>query len=199
MILYGASGHAKVIIEIAEMLNIKISGLLDDNPRITELLGYTVTGPDKFFISYTTDDCFIISIGNNFIRKKIVERNEYRYYQPLVHPRAELSKRAKCGEGSVIMGNAIINSDSTLGKHLIINTSASIDHDCRIDDYAHISPNATITGGVSIGEGSQIGAGAVILPEVKIGKWAIIGAGAVIIKDVPDNAVVVGNPGRIIK
>ena len=50
-----------------------------------------------------------------------------------------------------------------------------------------------------MGEGTHIGAGATIIPNLKIGKWATIGAGAVVIKDVPDYAVVVGNPGRIIK
>jgi len=48
-------------------------------------------------------------------------------------------------------------------------------------------------------EGPHVGAGAVVIPNIIIGKWVTIGAGAVIIKDIPDFAVVVGNPGRVIK
>ena len=56
-----------------------------------------------------------------------------------------------------------------------------------------------MAGNVAVGEGTQIGIGAAVIQGVTIGKWATIGAGAVIIEDVPDFAVVVGNPGRVIK
>ena len=56
-----------------------------------------------------------------------------------------------------------------------------------------------MAGNVQVGEGTQIGIGASVIQGVKIGKWAMIGAGSVIISDVPDFAVVVGNPGKIIK
>ena len=69
----------------------------------------------------------------------------------------------------------------------------------QLEDFVHIAPNTVITGNVNIGEGTQVGTGAAVIPGVKIGKWASIGAGAVIIEDVPDFAVVVGNPGKIIK
>ncbi|MFC0184902.1 DapH/DapD/GlmU-related protein [Pseudarcicella hirudinis] len=68
-----------------------------------------------------------------------------------------------------------------------------------MEDFVHISPNACICGGVSIGEGTHIGAGAIVIQGISIGRWATIGAGAVIVKNVPDYAVVVGNPGKIIK
>jgi acetyltransferase EpsM len=84
-------------------------------------------------------------------------------------------------------------------KHVIINTAASVDHDCKIADLVHISPNSTLCGNVKVGFGSHIGAGSVINPNITIGKWCIIGSGAVIIRDIPDYAIVVGNPGKIIK
>lgn len=82
---------------------------------------------------------------------------------------------------------------------MIVNTGASVDHDCKIDDFVHISPRATLCGNVIVGEGTQVGAASVIIPGIKIGKWCTIGAGTVIIRDVPDYAVVVGNPGKVIK
>lgn len=192
MFLYGASGHAKVIIEILELNSTEIQGLFDDNPAIKELLGYPCFGSLNKAI---TED-LIISIGDNKLRKKVSERF-LSSYGKAIHPSAQISRRTFISEGTVVMGNAIINTGTVIGKHVIINTSASIDHDCRIDDFAHISPNATLCGGVSVGEGTHIGASAVIIPGIKIGKWAIIGAGTVVINDIPDNVTIVGNPGKI--
>lgn len=197
MFLFGASGHAKVVIEIAESLNLTIEGLFDDNKSIKSLLNYTVSH-SGLINSYLSKE-FLISIGNNRIRKEICNKFKFNFIKSLIHPRACLSSRSIIDYGTVIMGNSIINSGSRIGKHVIINTSASIDHDCIISDFVHISPNATLTGGISVGEGTHIGAGATIIPNLKIGSWSTIGAGAVVIRDVPDNAVVVGNPGRVIK
>jgi acetyltransferase EpsM len=97
------------------------------------------------------------------------------------------------------MHGAILQADVQIGVHCIINTGASVDHDCVIDDYVHISPHTTLCGNVTVGEGSHIGAGATIIQGIKIGRWVTVGAGTVIIRDVPDYAVIVGNPGRIIK
>lgn len=196
MYLYGASGHARVIIEILEKQGIKVHGLFDDNHEIKSLLDYPVFGsPDS---NKTIEEEVIVTIGINATRWKIV--NEHRLnYGKAIHQDAVISPRSTIGEGSVVIGKAIINSGAKIGNHSIINTSASVDHDCVIEDFVHISPNATLCGEVTVREGTHVGAGAVIIPGVKIGKWAIIGAGSVIIRDVPDFATVVGNPGRVIK
>ncbi|PKP46259.1 MAG: acetyltransferase [Bacteroidetes bacterium HGW-Bacteroidetes-11] len=196
MYLYGASGHAKVILEILELSGIKINGLFDDNPLIKDIIGYPCFGP--FIGKVNPEDKWIISIGNNLQRKQISEKYSFSY-GIAIHPSSVISSRVIIGDGTVIMGNAIINTGTEIGCHAIINTSASVDHDCRIGDFVHISPNATLCGGVSVGEGTQVGAAAVIIPNINIGKWVTIGAGAVVICDVPDYSVVVGNPGRIIK
>ena len=196
MYLYGASGHAKVIIDILEANNINIEGLYDDNPNIKELSGYKVLGTLEG--KSTPGAPFIISIGNNVLRKNIAEKYSLIFTEA-IHPSAVISKRASIGEGTVVMGNATINTGCIVGKHVILNTSCTVDHDCELDDYVHISPNACLSGGVIVGEGTHIGSGVSITPNIKIGKWTTIGAGAVIIRDVPDHAVVVGNPGRILR
>lgn len=192
--LYGASGHGKVIAEIAEELDIKIAGFIDSNPEIKEILDYSV-------VQNVPDDInqLIISIGNNSIRKKIAEQYESLDFIKLLHPKSIISKRATIGEGTVVMGGATINSEVKIANHCIINTNASIDHDCVIENYVHISPNVALAGNVEVGEGTHIGIGSCVIQGIKIGKWCTIGAGSVIIKDVPDYAVVVGNPGKIIK
>lgn len=195
MILIGASGHAKVILDILERNNREIKCLVDANPNIKQLCGYKVEHDVDFDF---TNQQAILSIGSNAIRKKLAEHLPCNFVIG-IHPQSVLDSTVSVKEGTVIMAGVVINRDTQVGKHTIINTSSSIDHDCVIEDYAHISPNATLCGTVHVGEGTQIGAGAVVSPNIKIGKWAVIGAGAVVIRDIPDFAVVVGNPGKIIK
>lgn len=193
--IYGASGHSKVIIEILERRGESIKGLFDDDPEKKVLLDYRVNH-DKDFLLLNNFN-WVIGIGDNVIRKKIVEDNSLNFAE-VIDIGTNISKRITVGKGTVIMPGATINSSVIIGRHAIVNTNASIDHDCILMDYVHISPNATLCGSVSIGEGTHVGAGTVIIPGIKIGNWAKIGAGSVIIRDVPDNATVVGNPGRII-
>lgn len=194
--LYGASGHAKVIIEILELETRNISGLVDTNLQLDELLGYPVYSPEHVIDLAHAQG--IISIGDNAIRKKLAESLSVAFTTAF-HPAANISKRAQVGPGTVVMAGVAINSSVIIGKHAIINTNASIDHDCSIGDYVHVSPGAALAGNITVGEGVHIGIGASVIQGVKIGKWATIGAGAVVINDVPDYAVVVGNPGKIIK
>lgn len=192
MYLFGASGHAKVIIDILNASNIGIDALIDDNENINELHNY------KVLHDTTNASPVIVSIGANLIRKKIVNRLNCDF-GTAIHPSAIISPTAVINEGSVVMQGAIIQSDTIIGKHCIINTRASIDHECIIDDFVHISPGAVLCGNVSVGEGTWIGAGATIVPGVKIGKWSVIGAGAVVTTSQPDNCTIVGVPAKVIK
>ncbi|MBA5247432.1 acetyltransferase [Marnyiella aurantia] len=196
MILIGASGHAKVILDILFKNEITVDRILDANPPVTELFGVPVNLDDGAQLSKETKA--VIAVGNNLIRKKIAE-SRLLQYMPAVHPRSTVSPFAKIGTGTVVMANAVINPDALVGKHCIINTGAVIEHDCVLEDYVHISPNAALAGNVTVGECSQIGIGAVVLQGIKIGNNVTVGAGAVIIRDIPDRVTVVGNPGRIIK
>lgn len=193
MILYGASGHGKVIIEILESLNIKIDYIVDDNPDLKNIFGYEVRGN-----KWTYNEA-IISIGSNELRKKISEKINVHKYISAMHTSAIISHRAIIEEGSVVMQGAIIQSGAKIGKHCIINTGAIVDHECKISDFVHISPGAVLSGNVSVGEGSWIGAGSVIKQGIEIGSWSIIGAGSVVVDDIPSNVIAVGNKCRIIK
>lgn len=194
--LFGASGHCKVVLDILLLNNFSPKAIYDDSPEENSLWGIPVLNSDK--LSENAPDSFLISIGNNLHRKKI--SNKYHlHYINVTHPKAVVSAKSTIGEGTIIMANAVVNPDAKIGMHCIINTGAVIEHDCNLENYAHISPNASLAGNVSVGEGTHIGIGAIVIQGIKIGKWATIGAGAVIIEDVPDFAVVVGIPGKIIK
>jgi sugar O-acyltransferase (sialic acid O-acetyltransferase NeuD family) len=196
MLLYGASGHGKVVIDCLESQLIGIDGIFDDDVNKVGLLNYQILG--KYTTAKFSNEKLIISIGDNQIRKKVSAIIRHKF-GVAIHASSVVSKTVTIGEGSVIFHKAVIQSSTKVGKHVIINTAASVDHDCVIDNFAHISPNATLCGNIKIGEGTHVGAGATIIPNIKIGKWSIIGAGCVVIKNVPDNVLVVGNPGRIIK
>jgi len=195
--LYGASGHAKVIVDILKSTNHKIEGVFDDDKSLKYFLDLKYLGVyDSSKIKKNSK--IIISIGDCAIRKTIAEKTNSKYFTA-IHKNSIISESVVINEGTVVMPNTVINSNSIIGKHCIINTSSIIEHDCLLEDYVHISPNATLTGQVTVGEGSHIGAGAIILPTITIGKWCKIGAGAVVLRDVPNNCIVVGNPAKIIK
>lgn len=194
--LYGASGHCKVIIDILQSNNQTIAAIIDDASKSNPILGFSISNANEF--DFSSAQNMILSIGNNKVRKKLAGKLNTNFVTA-IHPKAIISNSVTVGAGSVVMAGAIINPDTKIGNHCIVNTGAVVEHDCIISDFAHISPNASLAGGVIVGEGSQIGIGATVIQGIKIGKWVTVGAGSVIIKDVPDYAVIVGNPGRIIK
>jgi acetyltransferase EpsM len=196
IVLFGASGHCKVIIDILQNCNATIGLIIDDNPMLGSVLGNTILSSGKVEIS--TLDNIIVSIGNNKIRKYVVSRLKGTF-STAIHPKSTISNYVKIDVGTVIMAGVIINPEVEVGKHCILNTAAVIEHDCIIGNFVHVSPNVSLAGGVHVGEGTHIGIGATIIQGIKIGKWVSIGAGAVIINDIPDFTIVVGNPGKVIK
>lgn len=194
MILFGASMHSEVILDILFLNNISVEKIFDDLPVNEELYGVPIIKNE----GNIEEDKAIISIGNNEVRKIIAEKYLLEYVSAF-HPKSIISRFSKIGKGSVAMANCVVNAGATIGDHCILNTGSVIEHDCEIENFVHISPNATLAGNVKIGEGTHVGIGACIIPGITIGKWCTIGAGTVVTKNIPDFSVVVGNPGRIIK
>lgn len=192
MILLGASGHGKVIADILKLSGEADIVFWDDNPNAS-VPGFTVY--PKGLIA---TDRVIISIGDNATRKKITKTYSYSYGRAL-HPSLIAAKDVTIGSGSVVMAAVVINTGASIGMHCIVNSAAVIEHDSVIKDFVHISPNATLAGNVTVNEGAWIGAGATIIQGITIGCWAIVGAGAVVVRDIPDFAVVVGNPAKVIR
>ncbi|MDD2236520.1 MAG: acetyltransferase [Kiritimatiellae bacterium] len=192
--LIGASGHAKVIVDIIRANGGEVVDLFDKNTAITSLMGIPVIGE---YSSEQHRHPIIVSIGDNYTRKRVV-RETKPVFGRACHPSAVIANSVVWDEGTVIMHRVVVQADTKIGKHCIINTAASVDHDCVLEDFVHVGPNCGVCGGVSIGEGTLLGVGCSVIPGIKVGKWCMIGAGSVIIRDVPDGATVVGNPGKII-
>ena len=197
MILYGARGQAKVIYDLILSNNQLLEYLVDDNPPQDFPHHLDIFLPTKELL---LNKQVIIAIGDNKIREKIYNKiKEWCSFETMQHHTSYVSRFTHFDEGTVIMPKVCINAEVSIGKHCIINTAAIIEHECVIGDFVHLSPKASLSGNIRVKHGAHIGLGANIIQGITIGENAIIGAGAVILKDVPDNAVVVGNPGRIIK
>lgn len=197
VIIFGASGHGKVIFDILHTsANYSVAKFIDDKPTGDFFCNVPL---EKYNAKTPYLENIIIAVGNNRIREKITQRFEEDKFATAIHSSAVISPFATVGRGSVIMPNVSINHSTKIGTHSILNTNCSIDHDCSIGNFTHISPNAALAGDVFVGDFSHIGIGACIIQGVRIGNNVTVGAGSVIIKDIPDNSVVVGNPGRIIK
>ena len=188
--LYGASGHAKVVLDIVRLSYYDVPCLIDDNPNDNELAGLPVV--------HSSDGLspIIVTVGNCQKRREIVNKLGNRGYLSVIHPKAVMAETAKLGNGTVVMAGAILNPYATVGNHCIINTGASIDHDCIINDFVHIAPHCTLCGEVEVGEGTWIGAGSTVIQGIHIGKNCYIGAGSVVVEDVPDDSLAYGNPCR---
>lgn len=208
VVIIGAGGHAKVIIDIILQRkkslndNLVVKGILDDRfceIEKKDLFGVPIIGKINKILELPTNIYYIIAIGDNNIRKKISENYSNKKFMTLIHPKSIIGEKVTIGVGTIIMAGAIINSYTKIGKHCIINTGSIIEHDNLIENYVHISPNSTLCGGVIIGEETWVGAGAIIIQEKKIEKKVIIGAGTIIINNVEKNCKIVGNPARLIK
>ena len=195
VLLQGGGGHAKVVLDVLLSEGIVVPALVD--AKFTGDM-YGVPRMTEYDPSFERDAFVIVAIGDNAIRKRVAESTIHRFTNA-IHKSVIISSTVTMGLGNMVLHGAIVQAQTTIGNHVIINTGAQIDHDCVIEDYAHIAPRVVLCGNVSIGEGTLIGAGATVIPGRKIGKWATIGAGAVVIKDIPDFAVAVGHPARVIK
>lgn len=194
LVIIGASGHGKVISDIAVKLGYKDIVFLDDDGSVKECAGFPVVGKTSEANSIEGDK--IVAIGNPSIRARIQER-----ITPvtLIHPTAVIGRRVNIGEGTVVMAGAVINSDTTIGKGCIINTSSSVDHDCSIGDYVHIAVGSHVCGTVQIGNNTWIGAGSTVINNVNICDSCMIGAGAVVVNDIKESGTYIGVPARLVQ
>lgn len=196
MVILGAGGHAKVIIDTLMVNGVDDIIVLDDYSK-QSIIGYEISGKISDAI-YLSNQNFIIAIGDNFIRKEISSNYDLNYIK-CIHSSAVISPNTSIGEGSVVSANAVINCGSSIGKHCIINTGAIVEHDNHIGNYVHISPGVKLGGNVTIGDGSWIGIGATVRNNIRICNNVIVGAGAVVISDITSPGVYVGIPAKLNK
>ena len=188
LLIIGASGHGKVVADIAEKNGYDEIVFFDDNEEQASCGKWPVAGTIQKVIG-TNDDLFI-AIGNAAIREKLMKQFSERHYPVLIHPNAVVAEDVEIGAGSVIMAGAVVNPGTKIGRGTIINTCSSIDHDCTISDFVHISVGAHLSGTVTVGKQTCISVGVCIVNNVDICADAVIGAGAVVIHSIEEGVPV---------
>ena len=195
--ILGASGHGKVVADIAKLNGYNEIYFYDENTALEECDGYKVLGTEQDF-NIAPGQMFV-AIGNAKIRKKIMEKLSNRNFPVLIHPQAVVAEKVRIGQGSVVVAGAVINTNAVIGDGCIINTGSSVDHDCVVEDYCHVAVGAHLCGTVRVGEGTWIGAGTAVSNDIYICGGCIIGAGSVVIKDIDKPGTYVGVPAKVIK
>lgn len=192
LIIIGASGHGKVVADIAKLNGYTDIVFLDDDDNAKECGGYLVVGDSN----HAPVGEVFVAVGNAEIRRMLMERYADRVQPVLIHPNAVIAKDVQIGVGTVVMAGAVVNPGAIIGKGVIINTCSSVDHDCVISDYVHVAVGSHLSGAVNVGEGTWIGTGATVSNNVNICGNCMIGAGAVVIKDINEEGTYVGVPAR---
>ena len=200
LLIWGAGGHAKVVLDVARSTGLFQRFVFIDNDRTRAAQPYcgcTLAGGSEQLHRFA-GGAIVIAIGTNRTRAFCYDRARANGLRPtvLVHCKAIISRSAKIGPGTVVMPGAVVNAGAVIGENCIINTGAIVEHDCQIADHVHISPGAVLGGGVRAGLRAHVGIGAVILPGATVGEDSVVGAGAVVLREAPAGCTVVGVPAR---
>lgn len=199
LLIIGASGHGKVVADVAQSMNRWNSiAFLDDDERIQSSIGLQVVGRSDDFIRYIDDCDIFVGIGNNATRESIQERLEASGASVpiIVHPGAIVGDQVELGSGTVVMAGVVINCCTRIGRGCIINTGSTIDHDNVIEDFVHISPGVHTAGTVHVGKGTWLGIGSIVSNNISIRSGCTVGAGATVVKNITIPGTYVGIPAR---
>ncbi|WP_438712197.1 acetyltransferase [Aquimarina muelleri] len=207
IVVIGASGHAKVIIEIVETSkDYQIYGLIDTyKEKGQRILNYEIVGTEHDIPDLVNKGVNkgIIAIGDNWnrllIQKKIKKISPNFQFITVIHPTAIVSPSVKIGQGTVILASVVVNAEAEIGDFCILNTGASFGHDSSVKNFSSIAPGVTVGGNVSIDICTAISLGANIIQGITIGKHSIVGAGSLVLNSIGDYKLVYGVPAKEIR
>lgn len=201
IILIGGGGHCHSVIDVIESTNeYQIIGIIDNDPKKNNILGYNYIGNDDDIVKYKNDtDEFLVTIGKIGECKK---RNRlYNFLNDnslplatIISKNAYISKHAKIGKGTIVMHHAIVNANSDLGENCIVNSKALIEHGVVIGDHSHIATNSVVNGGVTIGENVFLGSNSTVNLDVMICNDAVIGSNSLVTKSIKQSGTYKGIP-----
>jgi sugar O-acyltransferase (sialic acid O-acetyltransferase NeuD family) len=200
LVMYGAGGHSKTIIEMIRQLDeFTIAGIVDDNPALTgtRMWDHPVFGTRVVLSKLRSQgvELAVNGVGSILdinVRVRIFERLEQAGFRfpSLVHPRATIEASARVDEGVQVFAGAYVGSETILNSRCMINTNAVVSHECEVGAYTHIAPGALLAGLVKVGSRTLIGMGVTTAIGIKIGSGVRVGNGANLLADVPDNTII---------
>ena len=203
VVVFGAGGHAKVVIDVLRASGHRVVAVFDDNPALHQqkFHGCDVLGASADLAAFANRQHvqhFFVAIGNNRLRQQLAQQWSQLGLTAAtaIHPSAVIADSVIIGAGTVVMAGVCINADTVIGEQVIINTRASIDHDCRIETAVHIAPAVALCGGVTVGERTLIGVGTSVIPLIHIGCDVVIGAGSAVVCSISSGQTAVGVPAR---
>lgn len=204
IIVLGAGGHARVLIDALRSRSSVIQGIAEaDHGKHGKMWCDIPIIGDDAAVLHLAKDTVRLANGIGTVRVSLSRRQLYDNYKSegycfatVVHASAIVAPDAVLAEGAQIMAGAVLQTGCRIGENAIINTRVSVDHDCVIGNHVHVSPGATLCGNVVIGEGSHVGAGATVIQGIRIGRNSMVAAGAVVISDIPDDVTVAGVPAK---
>lgn len=209
VVIIGAGGLARevywVCCDISKSgRDIEVLGFIDENPAKSggKLCGIPILGDFEGFQKANKNELKVVcAVGSTKAKKSMVVKAEQigLSFCTVIHPTVQLSEYVEIGVGTVITAGCILTTQIKIGNHVYLNLDTTVGHDTIIEDFANVAPGCHISGNVTLREGADLGTGAVVLQGITIGKWSTIGAGAVVIGNIPDNAVAVGVPAKVIK
>lgn len=198
--ILGASGHGKVVADVAEQVGWEEIIFFDDACQMKADNGpWQILGDSEKLLAGLADYAgVIVAIGDNQIRyKKLAQLKQLNApLISLIHPAASISPYTRIGVGCVVMAGAVVNIGAKLSDGVIVNTGSTVDHDCVLESCVHICPGANVAGVVVIQARSWIGVGSSVRQSISIGKDVVVGAGAAVVSDLPDAVTAVGVPAR---
>lgn len=202
VLVFGASGHGKVVADAARAAGFELVGFVDDDEAKQRSVLWHL--PVMSWADHASrrrplgSPAVALGIGDNAARERCRNRVLADGFEivTVIHPSAVVAPSARLGRGTVVMALAAVNPDAEVGEGAILNTGCVVEHDCRLGRFVHLSPNSALGGGVSIGDRTHLGLGSVALPLVTIGSDVRVGAGAVVHRPVADGLTVVGVPAR---
>lgn len=184
-----------------------IVGFIDDNDDLlaSTIGGIRVLGNVKYSFDFLAENpqvSIFVPLGDNILREKLLLDYFSKGYQTptYIHPEVTIHENVEIGLGVYILPGTNIMPYTIIEDFVMISMGVNIAHHNIISQGCFFSQGVNIGASVKIEQRAYFGIGSTLMTGVKnVGKDCLIGAGSVIIRDVPSNAVVVGNPGKILK
>lgn len=200
LIIIGAGGFSKSIIDAIDKGNYKLEGFIDSF-KIGSHQNFPILSNSLEELDNKEEYSYFIGVGEPKVRKYFF--NKIKKYNlnliNVIDKTAIISSNVKLGEGVFVGKLVVINSDTVIEDNVVLNTRALVEHGNKIGKHSNISTNTVLNGDVKVGEETFVGSCTVVNGQIKIGNNSIIGSGSVVIRDVDDNVVVAGSPTRLIR